>query len=36
MNADNFASEFLGVLRMRYTKDIVVNFDSMLFINVFL
>ena len=35
MNADNLASEFLSVLRRYYTKDIVVNFDSIPFINVF-
>ena len=35
MNADNLASEFPGVLRSYCTKDIVVNFDSIQFINVF-
>ncbi len=36
MNADNFASELSGVLRMYYTKDIAVNSDSTLLIDVFL
>ena len=35
MNADNLVSEFPGVLRSYYIKDIVVNFDSFQFINVF-
>lgn len=40
MNSDNLtshlASESPGVLCMVYTKGMAVNFDSILFINVFL